>query len=392
MKKVILLIIISTTFVFGQFEDIDSSEYNFSYKKGKKIGRIIKSPKYQEQLSISVNIKDKRYKEFDKTTGRPKTPVYQFDSGLRQGKVLKEKDYYVKKDSDDNIENSLWYEYNFNVYSKYPNGQIKEEGSFEKRYGGWQKGLSKAIGSSVSILLLPLDILDGELGHDLDREDYLFKDGLWTGWYEDGSIKFKVNYNRGLRFGQWDEYYKNGQKKYGGFFEGDAKIGKHAEWYASGWIKEYSVDGIVIRSHKESEQAFFWNSKNDKNYQAAYKLANDMYSEKISSISKKTNPQPLKVTEKSNPISSQKIYQKFVFSGDYTTTSVESYYTSSTDWYTINQKAESIYRAFGYYPTEGWYRDRVEDHTYRYENEREVEEENTVEYQVECSNGVCNLL
>ena len=72
MKKVILLIIISTTFVFGQFEDIDSSEYNFSYKKGKKIGRIIKSPKYQEQLSISVNIKDKRYKEFDKTTGRPK--------------------------------------------------------------------------------------------------------------------------------------------------------------------------------------------------------------------------------------------------------------------------------------------------------------------------------
>ena len=32
---------------------------------------------------------------------------------------------------------------------KAPNGQIKEEGSFEKRYGGWQKGLSKAIGSSV---------------------------------------------------------------------------------------------------------------------------------------------------------------------------------------------------------------------------------------------------
>jgi hypothetical protein len=384
VKKIILLIIISITFVFGQF-NTDSSEYNFSYKNGKKIGSIIYSPKYQRQLSKSYYIsEDSSYKG--------NVPVYKFDRGLRQGKVLKEKDYYVKKDSDDHIQDSLWYEYHFNVYSKYSNGQIKEEGSFEKRYGGYQKGLDKAIGASVSILLLPLDILDGELGHDLDREDYLFKDGKWQGWYDSGELRYSATHVSGQLHGQVDEYFKNGQKKSGGEYSYNRKVGKHAEWYKSGWIKEYSVDGVVKRSHKESEQAFFWNSKNDKNYQAAYKLANDMYSEKISSISKKTNLQPLKVTEKSNPISSEKSYQNFVFGADYTIISVETYYTTSTDWYTINQKAESIYRSFGYYPTEGWYRDRVEDYTYQYENEREIEEENTVEYQLECSNGVCNLL
>jgi len=316
MKKIILLTIIFTAFVFGQFEDIGSSEYNFSYKDGKKIGSIIKSLEYQKQLSNSSWIESSSYKK--------NAPVYQFDRELKQGKVLKEKDYHVKKDEYDHIDGSLWYEYHLNVYSKYPNGQIKEEGSFEKRYGGDKKlGFRPVLGAikaSMDILLLPMDIVDGDgLGHDLDEKDYLFKDGQWTEWFEDGSLKFKVNYKGGLRDGQWDEYYKNGQKKYGGVFKGNTKKGKHAEWYASGWIKEYSVDGVVKRSHKESEQAFFWNAKNDKNYQAAYALAKASYSE-ISNPSKE-----LELESKSNPVSSERIYETFAFTGEY-----ESYANS---WY-----------------------------------------------------------
>ena len=380
MKKVILLIIISTTFVFGQFEDIGSSEYNFSYKNGKKIGSIIKSLKYQKQLSSSRWIESSSYKE--------NAPVYQFDSGLKQGKVLKGKDYYVKKNSNDHIEGSLWYEYHLDVYSKYPNGQIKEEGSFEKRYGSHTQKLGfrpvlGVIKLTYNTVTLPLDVLDGELGHDLDQEDYLFKDGLWTEWYEDGSIKFKVNYNSGLRDGQWDEYYKNGQKKYGGVFKGNTKKGKHAEWYASGWIKEYSVDGVVKRSHKESEKAFFWNSKNDKNYQAAYALVQKAFLNAVDNDGDSVgrNKDSVELKSKSEPIPSKRIYKEFVFTGDL---KVMTYRRTTrvreTDPIVLEALDAGVAQNYGF----SYYKNKTQTYYVNGTGDRT--------YFIECDDGECNIV
>ena len=390
MKKSILLIIISTTFVFGQFEGIGSSEYNFSYKNGKKIGSIIKSLKYQEELSSYKNssiYERRRERNYKNHSFNENAPVYQFENGLRQGKVLRRKDYAVKKDNFDNIDSSLWYDYHFNVYSKYPNGQIKEEGSFEKRYGGERKLrldeplLSTAV-VGLNVLILPLDLLVPEDGKDLEQKDYLFKDGLWTGYYEDGSLKYRLIYKSGIPDGQLDVYYKNGQKKYSGVFKGDVKKGKHAEWYASGWIKEYSVDGVVKRRHKESEKAFFWNSKNDKNYQAAYGSALTLYSE-INNDSKK----PLELESNSDPVPSEGIYETFVFTGKYSVfTEEERYYVDRAE---VAYKEYLLLQTLGEYPTAETSANFRRDSTYCCKTVR-IENKYEIKYTFNCEDGICD--
>ena len=380
LKKLFYFLLVSCFInpLFAQFEDVGSSEYNFSYKNGKKVGRIIKSLKYQEELSS--------YKWLENFSHKENSPVYQFENGLRQGKVLKRKDYEVKNDHFDHIDYSLWYDYHFNVYSKYPNGQIKEEGSFEKRYGGDRKlRLDEPVMSTVRVAfgaaLLPLDLVLGD-SKKLEQEDYLFKDGLWTGYYEDGSLKYRVIYKRGFPDGQLDVYHKNGQKKYGGVFKGDVKKGKHAEWYASGWIKEYSVDGVVKRRHKESEKAFFWNSKNDKNYQAAYGSALTLYSE-INNDSKK----PLELESNSDPVPSEGIYEKFVFTGKYSVfTEEKRYYVDRAE---VAYKEYLLMQTLGEYPTAETSANFRRDSTYCCETVR-IENKYEIKYTFNCEDGICD--
>tara|TARA_B100000470_G_scaffold219765_1_gene207117 strand:+ start:1068 stop:2279 length:1212 start_codon:yes stop_codon:yes gene_type:complete len=289
LKKIILPIIISTTFVFGQTDNnapslfSTSENYKFELKKKGREGEITFS--------------DWRSKQY------PNRVVYTFSSKIKKKDI---KSSTVEKDYDDKVvakkgnTSGLWYDYSFDVYSYYKNGQLKEKGGVEHRY-------SDSINSnSVSGKITNTVFLGTG-----KQKGYVLKDGAWKGWYDNGELRYSTTHVNGKLHGQVNVYFKNGQKKSGGEYSYNRKVGKHAEWYKSGWIKEYSVDGVVKRSHKESEQAFFWNSKNDKNYQAAYALANESYSE-ISNPSKE-----LELKSKSNPIPSERIYETFSFTSAY---------------------------------------------------------------------------
>ena len=196
-------------------------------------------------------------------------------------------------------------------------------------------------------------------------------------------MRYSATYVNGKLHGQVDVYFKNGQKKSGGEYSYNRKVGQHAEWYKSGWIKEYSVDGVVKRSHKESDQAFFWNSKKDKNYQAAYALAQKAFLNAVDSDGDSVgrNKDSVELKSKSKPIIPKRIYTQFVFTGDLkvmtfrTTTRVRE-----TDPYVLEALDAGVAQNYGF----SYYKNKTQTYYVNGTGERT--------YFIECDDGECSIV
>ena len=361
MKNLILLIIISTTFVFGQTDNnapspfSTSEDYKVELKKKGKEGKITFS--------------EWRSKEY------PNRVVYAFFGKIKKKDI---KSSTVEKSYDDKVvakrgnDTGLWYDYSFDVYSYYNNDQLKEKGGVEHRYSDVINS-NNASGKLANTVLLGIG----------KQKGYVLKDGIWQGWYDSGELRYSATYVNGKLHGQVDVYFKNGQKKSGGEYSYNRKVGQHAEWYKSGWIKEYSVDGVVKRSHKESDQAFFWNSKKDKNYQAAYALAQKAFLNAVDSDGDSVgrNKDSVELKSKSKPIIPKRIYTQFVFTGDLKVmTYSKTTRVRETDPYVLEALDAGVAQNYGF----SYYKNKTQTYYVNGTGERT--------YFIECDDGECSIV
>ncbi len=75
------------------------------------------------------------------------------------------------------------------------------------------------------------------------------KDGLWTSFYKNGTIKSKIEFRHGKIAGQHLEWFMNGQKKIISF-KYYSSGGKHLEWYNNGQLKTEAY--FTRREYKDS--------------------------------------------------------------------------------------------------------------------------------------------
>ena len=62
------------------------------------------------------------------------------------------------------------------------------------------------------------------------------RDGIWTAWYQDGTIWSTGNYKEGQEFGKKTTYHKNGKKYYEGVIKNGKREGTWTFWDESGEI------------------------------------------------------------------------------------------------------------------------------------------------------------
>lgn len=74
--------------------------------------------------------------------------------------------------------------------------------------------------------------------------------GIYCYWHDNGTIKFKGQFEKGLRVGEWSQWYSNGQVSSRGSYENGLKKGVWNEWYYSG---DVCSRGEYINDKKEGE-------------------------------------------------------------------------------------------------------------------------------------------
>ena len=100
-----------------------------------------------------------------------------------------------------------------------------------------------------------------------------YKDGKWKGWNEKGQKLYEANYNMGKLDGLYTEWNERGKKLHEiNYKEGE----KH------GLATFYSIHVIVSKFYNEGEiikisSKSLWKKEEDKNYQAAYALAQEAF-------------------------------------------------------------------------------------------------------------------
>tara|TARA_B110001454_G_scaffold213312_1_gene231274 strand:- start:191 stop:1363 length:1173 start_codon:yes stop_codon:yes gene_type:complete len=285
------------------------SKYNFELKKKGRIGQISYSKSLNKNYSsrIIYTFSDKLKKKTIKSTFSDNSPSDKVRSS--------------KKKND----NYLWYDYSFDAYSNYPDGQLKEKGPFEHRYESvaqWDDGFAKT-----------MDIFT--LGLTKNKTGFLLKDGLWEGWYDSGELRYRSNHVNGKIHGKVDIFFKGGKKKIeaeysynnllsknefypSGQLKKQFLNGKKNEFYLSGYLKSESLNGKVVQSYKESEKAFLWTEDKDKNYQAAFLLAQNLFENAVDDDGDpiKRSEDYVRFIDKSSPDKENKTYKKFIFKGD----------------------------------------------------------------------------
>ncbi|GIT65956.1 MAG: hypothetical protein Ct9H300mP24_3340 [Candidatus Neomarinimicrobiota bacterium] len=160
--------------------------------------------------------------------------------------------------------------------------------------------------------------------------------------------------------------------------------GRWFEWYESGWGKEYSVDGVVKSSHKESEQAFFeetWEPEKDKNYQAAYALAQKAFLNAVDWDGDPVGREKDFVEFKSKSKRDKRTYKQFVFTGDLKVmTYRKTTRVRETDPYILEALDAGVGQNYGF----SYYKNKTQTYGVGGTGERT--------YFIECDDGECNIV
>jgi antitoxin component YwqK of YwqJK toxin-antitoxin module len=113
--------------------------------------------------------------------------------------------------------------------------------------------------------------------------------GLLTTWYDNGQKKKEGTYKKSRRFGTWTEWYANGQKKSEGTFKDGKKDGLHTGWYENGekkWEHTYK-DGEHFLSNSWDKNGkimvkdgngllTYWSENGQKSQERTYKDGKDI--------------------------------------------------------------------------------------------------------------------
>jgi antitoxin component YwqK of YwqJK toxin-antitoxin module len=87
----------------------------------------------------------------------------------------------------------------------------------------------------------------------------MFKDGLleglYTGYYQDGTTSYCTNYAKGVENGESKEYFQNGKIHQEGAFKNGKDDGVWKEWYSTGQLKRQTEfkEGKVIATKEEEK-------------------------------------------------------------------------------------------------------------------------------------------
>lgn len=279
MKKVILLIIISTVSIFGQ--DWFGNELYYFERRGGKIGEIVLNPNGNlpiHQSSVLGLQLDKMSSSFEEMNISPRDLEYGIIRSAQD--IYKSKRGRIKNNkSIIHSQNYFLWSDHFTVFAKHDNGQLKESGNM------------RLIGGMIR------------------KSKSITKFGEWKGWYKDGKLKWVGNfdYMTSLPLGRHTVIYPSGWLKYEYIFG----TGDHVKGDGDG--RNYPGEVGILKSKKEYEESDnmipFWEAKNDKNYQEALRLAEIYYTDSVDSKDE------FKLVKMSNSILSEKTYQTFIYSG-----------------------------------------------------------------------------
>jgi len=367
MKKLLLF--------FCVFNTLFAQTYFYKDDKG-KIGTIIHDKKASKTLDIKT---------------------YKFDSKIIPVKINRESEIIYTINFESSVESStfdgkyywrteLESEYEFEMFRTYENGQIRSRGKALK---------TKGIGSNLYYPGYKEKISKGTCKRHAVCEDIIVRNGQWNVWWPNGNLKHTFFLKNVFQDGIGKSYHETGSLSYKGNFINGRYDGIHYDFYPSGYVKAKSkfsydeVEDIVSRDkidYSETDQQIVIGKNLERALQVAKEKHIATFGDNATEV--KLDSQKKLVTIKTSEGYYQGNYTSFVFKGTYITS--KSGYEEYVDWGQINYEADKIRRAFGYEPTDGWYRERVEDYTYSHYVTKDVE--NTVEYQIECSNGECELL
>jgi antitoxin component YwqK of YwqJK toxin-antitoxin module len=91
------------------------------------------------------------------------------------------------------------------------------------------------------------------------------KHGKWQWWFEDGKLREELNWNNGKRHGSFIEYYKNGRLKSHLNYQDDVLHGACTFWYKNG-NKEQEIHYFKGQEHGESITWYESGQKESKAY------------------------------------------------------------------------------------------------------------------------------
>lgn len=370
-KKLLYLLLI-----FCFINPLFSQTYFYKDDKGK-----IRTISHDEKASKTLDIR-----------------TYKFDSKFIPIKVNREPKIIYTKNFESLTESSAfdskyWWrtelesEYEFEIFQTYENGQIKSRGKAIK---------TKGVGTNLNYPDNKQRIGRLVCNRLAVCKDIIVRTGQWNIWWPNGNLKHTYFLNGVFQDGIGKSYHENGSISFKGNFINGRYEGIHYKFYPSGYVKSKSeffydeVKDIVSRDkidYSETDQQIAIG----KNLERALSLVTEKHNSKFGDKAKE-----ITVLSKDNLVSVKNSegyyegnYTSFVFQADYT--ELKSGYETYIDWATINAKAESIYRALKYYPTDGWYEDRKREHSYTVKyTDREVN--SSLEYLVKCSSGKCEII
>ena len=331
-------------------------------KKRGRIGKISYSKSLNKKYSsrIIYTFSDKVKKKAIKSTYSENSP----EDNVKSDYNILEDDIY------------LWYDYSFDAYSNYPDGQLREKGPFEHRYENyaqWDHGLAKT-----------MDVFT--LGLTKNKTGFLLKDGMWEGWYDSGELRYRSNHVNGKLHGKIDIFFKDGTKKIEAEYSYNILLFEN-EFYLGGYLKSKFLNGKDLQSYKESDKKVIVIEKNEAR---AFSLVTEKHNSKFGDKAKE-----ITVLSKDNLVSVKNSegyyeghYTSFVFQADYT--ELKSGYETYTDWDSVNYVYYLIRTRLGEEPTPETKRNTVQRHTSRRYVEKEIVKQE--KYQVKCSSGKCEII
>ena len=438
MKNLIALLILSCFLVAqdhktninkSNWHYEDGEEYSFEMKNG-KIGTIkleifqqhYTSPKYESLNKYHVAFFKNQYVYVQQGKGKMlKKTRFRAYSMYDNGQIKEEGRMWIFKDNATKVgEWEGWYENGQKKYSGsygkigaetkigkwetwYSNGQLRSVGYYSDKelsanllaavtynssndipLGRWVSYYSNGQKRSDGVYQLVVYKCDRpKEGMHISSEELLLKieHGLLDFYYGNSSYDDSENNSLYVKFP--DSYEGRNGSPYSGCAAIEKK-GRWFEWYESGWGKEYSVDGVVKSSHKESEQAFFeetWEPEKDKNYQAAYALAQKAFLNAVDNDGDPVGREKDSVEFKSKSKRDKRTYKQFVFTGDLKVmTYRKTTRVRETDPYILEALDAGVGQNYGF----SYYKNKTQTYGVGGTGERT--------YFIECDDGECSIV
>jgi antitoxin component YwqK of YwqJK toxin-antitoxin module len=355
MKKLLLFLCFIFSIVFAQNVDLifipqhsDAETYYFQSEEG-EVGKIVYSKKRSEAINephayrFSGDVRPEAVevpKKVRKVVNIPwesqkASPLHQRCNSCKEVRYSNQEVFYV--------------------YDEYENGKLRNFGRVVRIKAEFFKKEHK-----VKVIK---DLKKKTKEQLQTYPDIILKEGDWEGYYPDGTL-------------QYTQQFSAGRPK-----------GKGYVFYPSGYLKEEYDGRKKVASFNESAKKAIPNMTN---YSSSLKLAEKLHKKDFPDNGKgvSLSSQDKKKTYKTKDGTYQTTYEHFTFEGTYITS--KSGYEEYVDWYSVNLVFNAIRTRLYEEPDAETRRKTIDNNTYSRYVTKDIE--NTIKYQIECSNGECELL